>query len=169
MLTRMSIIALLQESFDDIGGLETQIQELKEAIELPLTHPELYEEMGIVAPKGVILYGEPGTGASRCRSVFILATHEHIHLLRAGKTLLAKAVANSTKATFFRATGSELVQKSSGEGARLIRDLFKVAKEHAPSIIFLDEIDAIGRPKRSVGRHQRTLCRNQTVRHELPG
>uniref|UniRef100_A0AC34QGT6 AAA+ ATPase domain-containing protein n=1 Tax=Panagrolaimus sp. JU765 TaxID=591449 RepID=A0AC34QGT6_9BILA len=109
-----------KESFDDIGGLEAQIQEIKEAVELPLTHPEYYEEMGITAPKGVILYGEPGTG----------------------KTLLAKAVAHSTSATFLRATGSDLVQKSSGEGARLVRELFKMAKEYAPCIVFLDEIDA---------------------------
>uniref|UniRef100_A0AC35FQN2 AAA+ ATPase domain-containing protein n=1 Tax=Panagrolaimus sp. PS1159 TaxID=55785 RepID=A0AC35FQN2_9BILA len=111
-----------KESFDDIGGLESQIQEIKESVELPLTHPEYYEEMGITAPKGVILYGEPGTG----------------------KTLLAKAVAHSTSATFLRATGSDLVQKSSGEGARLVRDLFKMAKECAPCIVFLDEIDAVG-------------------------
>uniref|UniRef100_A0A1I7XZ78 ZP domain-containing protein n=1 Tax=Steinernema glaseri TaxID=37863 RepID=A0A1I7XZ78_9BILA len=111
-----------KESFDQIGGLESQIQEIKEAVELPLTHPEYYEEMGITAPKGVILYGEPGTG----------------------KTLLAKAVANSTSATFIRATGSDLVQKSSGEGARLVRELFKMAKDSAPCIMFIDEIDAVG-------------------------
>ncbi|KAI6222864.1 putative 26S proteasome regulatory chain 4 [Aphelenchoides fujianensis] len=111
-----------KESFEDIGGLEQQIQEIKESVELPLTHPEYYEEMGITAPKGVILYGEPGTG----------------------KTLLAKAVAHSTSATFLRATGSDLVQKSSGEGARLVRELFKMAKDSAPCIVFLDEIDAVG-------------------------
>ncbi|CAJ0944734.1 unnamed protein product, partial [Mesorhabditis belari] len=110
------------ETYDDIGGCEEQIQEIKESVELPLTHPEYYEEMGIQAPKGVILYGEPGTG----------------------KTLLAKAVAHHTSATFIRATGSELIQKESGQGAKLVRDLFKVAKESAPSIIFLDEIDAVG-------------------------
>ncbi|PIC44769.1 hypothetical protein B9Z55_005023 [Caenorhabditis nigoni] len=111
-----------KESFDDIGGCESQIQELKESVELPLTHPEYYEEMGITAPKGVILYGEPGTG----------------------KTLLAKAVANSTSATFIRATGSDLVQKNSGEGARLVRQIFQMAKDQAPSIVFIDEIDAVG-------------------------
>ncbi|KAH7723474.1 26S proteasome regulatory chain 4 [Aphelenchoides avenae] len=111
-----------KESFDDIGGLESQIQEIKEAVELPLTHPEYYEEMGIASAKGVILYGEPGTG----------------------KTLLAKAVAHSTSATFLRATGSDLVQKTSGEGARIVRELFKMAKENAPCIVFLDEIDAVG-------------------------
>ncbi|CAI2335279.1 unnamed protein product [Caenorhabditis sp. 36 PRJEB53466] len=111
-----------KETFDDIGGCESQIQEMKESVELPLTHPEYYEEMGITAPKGVILYGEPGTG----------------------KTLLAKAVANSTSATFIRATGADLVQKNSGEGARLVRQLFQMAKEQAPSIVFIDEIDAVG-------------------------
>ncbi|VDO72104.1 unnamed protein product [Heligmosomoides polygyrus] len=111
-----------KETFEDIGGLEGPIQEIKESVELPLTHPEYYEEMGITAPKGVILYGEPGTG----------------------KTLLAKAVANSTSATFIRATGADLVQKNSGEGAKLVRELFKMAKESAPCIVFLDEIDAVG-------------------------
>jgi 26S proteasome regulatory subunit T2 len=110
------------ESYADIGGLESQIQEIKEAVELPLTKPELYEEMGIKPPKGVILYGEPGTG----------------------KTLLAKAVANSTSATFLRVVGSELIQKYLGEGPKLVRELFRVAEELAPSIVFIDEIDAVG-------------------------
>lgn len=95
---------------------------MKEAVELPLTHPEIYEDIGIKPPKGVILYGEPGTG----------------------KTLLAKAVANQTSATFLRIVGSELIQKYLGEGPKLVRELFRVAEEHAPSIIFIDEIDAIG-------------------------
>uniref|UniRef100_A0A9J2PW29 AAA+ ATPase domain-containing protein n=1 Tax=Ascaris lumbricoides TaxID=6252 RepID=A0A9J2PW29_ASCLU len=106
----------------DIGGLEEQIEEIKEAVELPLIHPEYYEDMGITAPKGVILYGEPGTG----------------------KTLLAKAVAHSTSATFIRATGADLIQKNSGEGAKLVRELFRLAKESAPCIVFIDEIDAVG-------------------------
>jgi len=110
------------ESYADIGGLEKQIQEIKEAVELPLTHPELYAELGIHPPKGVILYGEPGTG----------------------KTLLAKAVANSTSATFLRVVGSELIQKYLGEGPKLVRELFRVAEENAPSIVFIDEIDAVG-------------------------
>lgn len=110
------------ESYADVGGLETQIQEIKESVELPLTHPELYEEMGIKPPKGVILYGPPGTG----------------------KTLLAKAVANQTSATFLRIVGSELIQKYLGDGPRLCRQLFKVASENAPAIVFIDEIDAIG-------------------------
>eukprot|EP00029_Vermamoeba_vermiformis_P005217 TRINITY_DN174_c0_g1_i1.p1 TRINITY_DN174_c0_g1~~TRINITY_DN174_c0_g1_i1.p1 ORF type:complete len:454 (+),score=130.29 TRINITY_DN174_c0_g1_i1:24-1364(+) len=110
------------ESYGDIGGLEKQIQEIKEAVELPLTHPELYEEIGIKPPKGVILYGSPGTG----------------------KTLIAKAVANSTSATFLRVVGSELIQKYLGDGPKLVRELFRVAEEHAPSIVFIDEIDAVG-------------------------
>jgi len=111
-----------KETYADIGGLETQIQEIKESVELPLTHPEYYEEMGIKAPKGVILYGAPGTG----------------------KTLLAKAVANSTSATFLRMVGSELIQKYSGDGPKLVRELFRVAEDHSPSIVFIDEIDAVG-------------------------
>merc|ERR1719253_2226719 len=96
--------------------------EIKEAVELPLTHPELYEDVGIKPPKGVILYGVPGTG----------------------KTLLAKAVANETSATFLRVVGSELIQKYLGDGPKLVRELFRVADDHAPSIVFIDEIDAVG-------------------------
>eukprot|EP01055_Gregarina_sp_Pseudo9_P005188 Gregarina_sp_Pseudo_9__5187@NODE_563_length_2570_cov_25_409719_g532_i0_p1_GENE_NODE_563_length_2570_cov_25_409719_g532_i0NODE_563_length_2570_cov_25_409719_g532_i0_p1_ORF_typecomplete_len458_score55_86AAA/PF00004_29/3_7e42Prot_ATP_ID_OB/PF16450_5/2_5e12RuvB_N/PF05496_12/3_2e11AAA_lid_3/PF17862_1/8_5e11AAA_2/PF07724_14/1_1e08AAA_5/PF07728_14/1_5e08DUF815/PF05673_13/2_6e07AAA_22/PF13401_6/5_3e06IstB_IS21/PF01695_17/1_9e06AAA_16/PF13191_6/1_5e05NBARC/PF00931_22/4_2NBARC/PF00931_22/0_0039ATPase/PF06 len=110
------------ESYSDIGGLEQQIQDIKEAVELPLVHPELYEDIGIKPPKGVILYGPPGTG----------------------KTLLAKAVANETSATFLRVVGSELIQKYLGDGPKLVRELFRVAEEHAPSIVFIDEIDAVG-------------------------
>lgn len=110
------------ESYADIGGLDQQVQEIKEAVELPLTNPELYEEVGIRPPKGVILYGPPGTG----------------------KTLLAKAVANQTSATFLRVVGSELIQKYLGDGPKLVRELFRVAEELAPSIVFIDEIDAVG-------------------------
>lgn len=110
------------ETYGDIGGLDSQVREIKECVELPLTNPELYEEMGIQAPKGVILYGEPGTG----------------------KTLLAKAVANQTSANFLRVVGSELIKKYSGEGPKLVREVFKAAEEMAPTIIFIDEIDAIG-------------------------
>ena len=122
LLSVMKVDKAPTETYGDVGGLETQIREIKEAVELPLTHPELYEEVGIKPPKGVILYGEPGTG----------------------KTLLAKAVANETSATFFRVVGSELVQKYSGEGPKLVRELFRLAEEHSPSIVFIDEIDAIG-------------------------
>ncbi|KAH0787644.1 26S proteasome regulatory subunit 4 A [Histomonas meleagridis] len=110
------------ESYADIGGLEEQIVEIKEAVELPLTHPEMYDDIGIRPPKGVILFGPPGTG----------------------KTLLARAVANSTSATFLRVVGSELIQKYLGDGPKLVRELFKTAHELAPSIVFIDEIDAIG-------------------------
>merc|ERR1712048_606426 len=122
LVSCMKIEKAPQESYADVGGLETQIQEIKEAVELPLTHPEYYEDMGIKAPKGVILYGPPGTG----------------------KTLLAKAVANQTSATFLRIVGSELIQKYLGDGPKLVRELFRVAEEHSPSIIFIDEIDAVG-------------------------
>jgi len=122
MVSVMKVDKAPLESYADIGGLETQIQEMKEAVELPLTHPELFEDIGIKPPKGVILYGEPGTG----------------------KTLLAKAVANQTSATFLRVVGSELIQKYLGDGPKLVRELFRVADEHAPSIVFIDEIDAVG-------------------------
>uniref|UniRef100_F6YTK9 26S proteasome regulatory subunit 4 n=1 Tax=Ciona intestinalis TaxID=7719 RepID=F6YTK9_CIOIN len=122
LVTVMKLEKAPKESYADIGGLDTQITEIKESVELPLTHPEYYEEMGIKPPKGVILYGPPGTG----------------------KTLLAKAVANQTSATFLRVVGSELIQKYLGDGPKLVRELFRVAEEHAPSIVFIDEIDAIG-------------------------
>merc|ERR1711970_695403 len=122
MVTVMKLEKAPTESYADIGGLDAQIQEIKEAVELPLTHPEFYEEMGIKAPKGVILYGPPGTG----------------------KTLLAKAVANQTSATFLRIVGSELIQKYLGEGPKIVRELFRVAEENSPAIIFMDEIDAVG-------------------------
>lgn len=122
MVSVMKVEKAPLESYADIGGLDTQIQEIKEAVELPLTHPELYDEIGIRPPKGVILYGQPGTG----------------------KTLLAKAVANETSATFLRVVGSELIQKYLGDGPKMVRELFRVADEHAPSIIFIDEIDAVG-------------------------
>ncbi|EKX51359.1 26S proteasome regulatory complex, ATPase RPT2 [Guillardia theta CCMP2712] len=110
------------ETYADIGGLEPQIQEIKEAVELPMTHPELYEDIGIKPPKGVILYGPPGTG----------------------KTLLAKAVANQTSATFLRIVGSELIQKYLGDGPKLVREMFRLADEQAPSIVFIDESMRVG-------------------------
>jgi proteasome regulatory subunit len=109
-------------SYADVGGLEDQLQEVRETVELPLKKPELFEKIGIEPPKGVLLYGPPGTG----------------------KTLLAKAVAHETEATFIRIIGSELVQKFIGEGARLVREIFNLAKEKAPTILFIDELDAIG-------------------------
>ncbi|MHA1785077.1 MAG: proteasome-activating nucleotidase [Candidatus Helarchaeota archaeon] len=127
-------------SYDDVGGLRDQLQEIRETVELPFIHPELYERVGIEPPKGVLLCGPPGTG----------------------KTLLAKAVAHETKATFIRVIGSELVQKFIGEGARLVREIFQMAKEKAPAIIFVDELDAIGSKRLEVATSgdrevQRTL------------
>jgi len=109
-------------SYEDVGGLEDQILEVRETVELPLLKPELFKKVGIDPPKGVLLYGPPGTG----------------------KTLVAKAVAHETEATFIRIIGSELVQKFIGEGARLVREIFNLAKQKAPTILFIDELDAIG-------------------------
>merc|ERR1719155_40188 len=109
-------------TYADIGGMDIQKQEIKEAVELPLTHKELYAQIGIDPPSGVLLYGPPGTG----------------------KTMLAKAVANQTTATFIRMVGSEFVQKYLGEGPRMVRDVFRLARENAPAIVFIDEVDAIG-------------------------
>jgi len=117
----MEVIESPDVDYEMIGGLEEQIEEITEIVELPLTEPERFERIGVVPPKGVLLVGEPGTG----------------------KTLLAKAVANRTSARFIRVVGSELVQKYIGEGARMVRELFDLAKEKAPSILFIDEIDAI--------------------------
>ncbi|MDD1701851.1 MAG: proteasome-activating nucleotidase [Methanoregula sp.] len=118
----MELVDSPQENYADIGGLKEQINEIREAVELPLKRPELFTRIGIEPPKGVLLYGPPGTG----------------------KTLLAKAVAHETNAHFMRVVGSELVQKYIGEGARLVRELFDLAKKKAPTIIFIDEIDAVG-------------------------
>jgi proteasome regulatory subunit len=108
-------------TYDDIGGLEEQIREVREAVEQPLVRTDQFDAVGIDPPAGVLLHGPPGTG----------------------KTMLAKAVASETDATFIKMAGSELVQKFIGEGARLVRDLFELASEHEPAIIFIDEIDAI--------------------------
>ncbi|XP_074604744.1 26S proteasome regulatory subunit 6B [Brevipalpus obovatus] len=108
-------------SYADIGGLDIQKQEIREAVELPLTHFELYKQIGIDPPRGVLMYGPPGCG----------------------KTMLAKAVAHHTTAAFIRVVGSEFVQKYLGEGPRMVRDVFRLARENAPAIIFIDEIDAI--------------------------
>ncbi|XP_039001595.1 26S proteasome regulatory subunit 4 homolog B-like [Hibiscus syriacus] len=117
----MKVEKALLESYADIGRLDAQIQEIKEAVELPLTHPELYEDIGIKPSKGFILYGEPGKG----------------------KTLLAKAVSNSTSMTFLRVVGSELIQKYLGDGPKLVRELFRVVDDLSPSIVFIDEIYAV--------------------------
>ncbi|KAK0602091.1 hypothetical protein LWI29_030253 [Acer saccharum] len=110
------------EDYNDIGGLEKQVQELVEAIVLPMTHKERFQKLGVRPPKGVLLYGPPGTG----------------------KTLMARACAAQTNATFLKLAGPQLVQMFIGDGAKLVRDVFHLAKEKSPCIIFIDEIDAIG-------------------------
>lgn len=122
LVSLMKVEKVPDSTYDMVGGLDSQIKEVKEVIELPIKHPEIFESLGISQPKGVLLYGPPGTG----------------------KTLLARAVAHHTDCTFIRVSGSELVQKYIGEGSRLVRELFVMAREHAPSIIFMDEIDSIG-------------------------
>lgn len=118
----MELIESPNIDYDMIGGLKKQIDEVIETLELPLTNPELFTDVGVEPPHGILLYGPPGNG----------------------KTLVAKAVAHRAKATFIRMSGSELVQKYIGEGARLVRDVFDMAREKAPSIVFIDEIDAVG-------------------------
>ncbi|KAJ3231250.1 26S protease regulatory subunit 8 [Chytriomyces hyalinus] len=122
LVSLMMVEKVPDSTYDQVGGLDRQIKEIKEVIELPVKHPELFEALGIAQPKGVLLYGPPGTG----------------------KTLLARAVAHHTDCRFIRVSGSELVQKYIGEGSRMVRELFIMAREHAPSIIFMDEIDSIG-------------------------
>jgi 26S proteasome regulatory subunit T6 len=122
LVSLMRVEKVPDSTYDMVGGLDKQIREIKEVIELPVKHPELFESLGIAQPKGVLLYGPPGTG----------------------KTLLARAVAHHTDCTFIRVSGSELVQKYIGEGSRMVRELFVMAREHAPSIIFMDEVDSIG-------------------------
>ncbi len=116
-------------SWEDIGGLKTVKNELQEVIELPLLKPELFEKAGIDPPKGVLLHGPPGTG----------------------KTLLAKAAAATTNATFIEIVGSELVQKFIGEGSKFVKSIFDLAREKAPAIIFIDELDAIAATRIDVG------------------
>ena len=113
----------------DIGGLQHQVNEIQEVVELPLKKPELFKKVGIKPPKGILLYGPPGTG----------------------KTLLAKAVANSTNSAFIEVVGSELVQKFIGEGAKLVKEIFELARKKAPSIVFIDEIDALAATRMEIG------------------
>lgn len=122
VVTGAEILEKPTTTYDDIGGLKNQMVELREAVEDPLLRPELYKKVGIEPPKGVLLVGPPGTG----------------------KTLMAKAVANATEATFIRLVGSELVQKYIGEGARMVRELFQMAREKTPCIVFIDELDSVG-------------------------
>jgi len=107
--------------YGDIGGIEEQLEEVRETVEMPLKSPDMFDDVGIDPPSGVLLHGPPGTG----------------------KTMMAKAVANQTDATFIKMAGSELVHKFIGEGAKLVRDLFELARQHEPAVIFIDEIDAI--------------------------
>lgn len=130
LVSLMMVEKVPDSSYDMIGGLDEQIKEIREVMELPITNPELFENLGIQQPKGVLLYGPPGTG----------------------KTLLARAVAHHTKCKFIRVSGSELVQKYIGEGSRLVREIFVMAREHAPSIIFIDEIDSIGSTRDTGGK-----------------
>jgi len=127
-------------SYAQIGGLSNEIKEVREAVEYPLTKPEIFRRVGVEPPKGILLFGAPGTG----------------------KTLIAKAVAHEAKATFIRMSGSELVHKFIGEGAGLVRELFQLARERAPAIIFIDEIDSVGSMRTNDGTSgsaevQRTL------------
>ena len=121
-MSLMRVEKVPDSTYETLGGLDKQVKEIKEVIELPIKHPEIFESLGISQPKGVLLYGPPGTG----------------------KTLLARAVAHHTDCCFIRVSGSELVQKYIGEGSRMVRELFVMARESAPSIIFMDEVDSIG-------------------------
>ncbi|RLG77436.1 MAG: proteasome-activating nucleotidase [Thermoprotei archaeon] len=125
----MEVIERPNVRYSDVGGLEDQIREIREVVELPLKHPEIFKELGIEPPKGVLLYGPPGCG----------------------KTLLAKAVAGESQATFISLVASELAQKFVGEGARIVRELFEFARKKAPSIVLIDEIDAIAARRLDIG------------------
>jgi len=140
LVTASEIVDKPSVTYADIGGLNDQIREIREAVEYPLLRSELYKKVGVDPPKGVLLIGSPGTG----------------------KTMIAKAVAHHTNATFVRLVGSELVQKYIGEGARLVRELFQLAREKSPTIIFIDELDSIGAKRLEVATSgdrevQRTL------------
>jgi proteasome regulatory subunit len=141
--TRVRVMELDESpdiTFELVGGLTAEIEEVRESVEYPLTKPDVFKRIGVEPPKGILLYGPPGTG----------------------KTLVAKAVAHNAKATFIRMSGSELVHKFIGEGAQMVRELFTLARDRAPSIVFIDEIDAIGTTRSNDGTSgsaevQRTL------------
>ena len=121
-VTMMTVEEKPDVTYGDLGGCKEQIDRIREVVELPLLHPEKFENLGIEPPKGVLLYGPPGTG----------------------KTLTARAVANRTDACFIRVIGSELVQRYVGEGARMVRELFTMARSKKACVIFFDEVDAVG-------------------------
>jgi len=123
------IIEKPKVSWKSVGGLDMQVREIKEVVELPLKKPELFEKVGITPPKGILLYGKPGTG----------------------KTLIAKAVASSTNSTFIQVVASELVQKFIGEGAKMVKEIFELARRKAPAIIFIDELDALAAKRIEMG------------------
>lgn len=123
------IIEKPKVSWESVGGLDMQVREIKEVVELPLKKPELFEKVGITPPKGILLYGKPGTG----------------------KTLIAKAVASSTNSTFIEVVASELVQKFIGEGAKMVKEIFELARRKAPAIIFIDELDALAAKRIEMG------------------
>jgi len=123
------IIEKPKVSWESVGGLDMQVREIKEVVELPLKKPELFKKVGITPPKGILLYGKPGTG----------------------KTLLAKAVASSTNSTFIEVVASELVQKFIGEGAKMVKEIFELARRKAPAIIFIDELDALAAKRIDMG------------------
>ena len=123
------IIEKPKVSWESVGGLDMQVREIKEVVELPLKKPELFKKVGITPPKGLLLYGKPGTG----------------------KTLLAKAVASSTNSTFIEVVASELVQKFIGEGAKMVKEIFELARRKAPAIIFIDELDALAAKRIDMG------------------
>ncbi|UXD21804.1 ATPase AAA [Ignicoccus pacificus DSM 13166] len=136
----MEVVERPKTRYSDVGGLKDQLREVREVVELPLKHPELFKELGVEPLKGVLLYGPPGCG----------------------KTLIARAVAGEVGATFIRVVGSELINKFIGEGARIVRDVFNLARKKAPSIVFIDEIDAIAAKRIEMGTSgerevQRTL------------
>ncbi|MBI2108472.1 AAA family ATPase [Candidatus Woesearchaeota archaeon] len=128
-IQKFVIVEKPDTSWADIGGLDAQAREIQEVVELPLKKPELFKKVGITPPKGILLYGEPGTG----------------------KTLLAKAVAASTNSTFIEVVGSELVQKFIGEGAKIVKEIFEFARKKAPAIIFIDELDSLAAKRVEVG------------------
>lgn len=136
-VTMMQVEDKPEVTYNEIGGCKEQIERIREVVEMPLLHPERFVDLGIDPPKGVLLYGPPGTG----------------------KTLTARAVANRTDACFIRIIGSELVQRYVGEGARMVREIFSMARAKKSAIIFFDEVDSIGgaRSGEGSGENQRTM------------